>query len=78
MLIHLVWQHNLIWLVFIKRDKTDAVNLETVCLDLIKLSNVWKNYVVKKTVYDELVKKVNAIQSNDTSDLVQKADYNTS
>ena len=78
MLIHLVWQHNLIWLVFIKRDKTDAVKLETVCLDLIKLSNVWKNYVVKKTVYDELVKKVNAIQSNDTSDLVQKADYSTS
>ena len=78
MLIHLVWQHNLIWLVFIKRDKTDAVKLETVCLDLIKLSNVWKNYVVKKTVYDELVKNVNAIQSNDTSDLVQKADYNTS
>ena len=29
------------------------------------------------TVYDELVKKVNPILTNDTSDLVKKADYNT-
>ena len=28
-------------------------------------------------MYDELVKKVNAIQAIDTSDLVKKADYNT-
>ena len=31
-----------------------------------------KNEVVKKTVYDELVKKVNAIQTTDTSNLVKK------
>ena len=28
-------------------------------------------------MYDELVKKFNAIQTNDTSSLVKKADYNT-
>ena len=31
-----------------------------------------KNKFVKKDVYDELVKKVNAIQTNDTSNLVKK------
>ena len=30
---------------------------------------------LKKTEYNELVKKVNAIQANDTSDLVRKTDY---
>ena len=38
-------------------------------VDLNKLSYVVKNDVVKKDVYDELVKKVNAI---DTSGLVKK------
>ena len=33
--------------------------------------------VVKKTACDKLVKKVNAIQTIDTSDLSQKADYDT-
>ena len=36
-----------------------------------------ENDVVKETVYDELVKKVNAIQTNDASNLVRKADYDT-
>ena len=37
-----------------------------------------KNEVVKKIVHDELVlKKVNAIQTTDTSNLVKKAGYNT-
>ena len=37
--------------------------------DLSKLSNVVKNYVVKKAVYDKLVAKVDNI---DTSDFVIK------
>lgn len=36
-----------------------------------------KKEVVKKIVYDELVKKVNTIQTTDSSDLVKQADYNT-
>ena len=39
-----------------------------------KLSDVVKNDVVKKTVYDKLVAKVNNI---DTSDFVLKTTYNT-
>ena len=42
--------------------------------DLSKLNNVVKNNVVKKTVYDKLVTKVNSI---DTSDFVLKTKYNT-
>ena len=43
--------------------------LKTAAADLSKLSNVVKNNVVKKTVYDKLVKEVNAIHTTDTSDL---------
>ena len=46
--------------------------LETTRFDLSKLSNVVKNEVVKKTEYHELVKKVNAIRTTDTNNLVQK------
>ena len=42
--------------------------------DLSKLSNVVKNHVVKKIVYDKLVAKVNAI---DTSDFYSKTKYDT-
>ena len=42
--------------------------------DLSKLSNVVKYDVVKKTVYDQLVTKVNNI---DTSNFVLKTKYNT-
>ena len=42
--------------------------------DLSKLSNVVKNDVVKKTVYDKLVAKVNSI---DTSRFVLKTKYDT-
>ena len=31
---------------------------------------------MKRNLYDELVKEVNAIHTNDTSNLVKKADYN--
>ena len=43
-------------------------------VDLSKLSDVVKNDVVKKTVYDKLVAKVNNI---DTSDFVLKTKYRT-
>ena len=42
--------------------------------DLSKLSNVVKNDVVKKTVYNKLVAKVDNI---DTSDFVLKTKYQT-
>ena len=34
------------------------------------------DFVKKKTVYDELAKKVHSIQTIDTSDLVKKTAYN--
>ena len=43
-------------------------------VDLSKLGDVVKNDVVKKTVYDKLVAKVNNI---DTSDFVLKTKYET-
>ena len=43
-------------------------------VDLIKLSDVVKNDVFKKTVYDKLAAKVDNI---DTSDIVLKTKYNT-
>ena len=57
----------------------DIDKLVPVPTDLSKLSNVVKHDVVKKTVYDKLVAKVNAIPLNniDTSDFVLKTKYNT-
>ena len=46
--------------------------LVPVSVNLSKLSNVVKNYVVKKNEYDELVKKVNNISTTDTSNLNKK------
>ena len=57
-----------------KVDKLDVDKLATVPVDLSKLINVVKNDVVKKTVYDKLVAKVNNI---DTSDFVLKTNFNT-
>ena len=64
--------------------KTNLANLKTevdkldidklVPTDLSKLSNVEEKDVVKKTVYDKLVGKVNDI---DTSGFVLKTKYNT-
>ena len=51
--------------------KTEVDKLAPVPLDLSKLSDV-KNDVVKKTVYDKLVAKVNNIN---TSDFVLKTKY---
>ena len=50
-------------------DNLDTDKLVSVLVNLSKLSDVGKNDVVKKTVYDQLVAKVNNI---DTSDFVLK------
>ena len=54
-------------------DKIDGDKLKTVPADLTKLKNVVNNDVVKKTVYDKLLAKVNKI---DPSGFVLKAKYN--
>ena len=55
-------------------DKLDIDKLAPFPTDLSKLSNVVKNDVVKKDVYNKLVAKVNNI---DTSDFVLRTKYNT-
>ena len=55
-------------------DKLDIDKLVPIPNDLSKLSHVVTNDVVKKTVYDKLVAKVNNI---DTSDFVLKTNFNT-
>ena len=55
-----------------KVDKSDIAKLVPVPHDLAKLSNVVKNYIVKKTVYDKLVTKVNSI---DTTGFVLETKY---
>ena len=57
-------------------DNYDAGKFKTAPFDLNKLSDKIKNEVVKKTEYDKLVKKANAIKTTDSSNLVEKADYN--
>ena len=53
-------------------DEIDIDKLKAVPADLSKLSNVVENDVVKETVYDKLVTKINAI---DTSGFVLKVQY---
>ena len=55
-------------------DKLDINKLAPVPVDFSKLNDVVKNNVVKKTVYDKLVAKVNNI---DTSGFVLKSKYDT-
>ena len=55
-----------------KVDKLDVDKQKAVPVDLKKLSNTVENEVVKKTVFDELVKRVNVIKTADAIDLVQK------
>ena len=55
-------------------DKLDIDKLVPIPVDLSKLSDVVKNDVVKKTVYNKLVAKVDNI---DTSDFMLKNKYNT-
>ena len=58
----------------IEVDKLDIDKLAPAPVDLSKLSDAVKTDVVKKTVYDKLVAKVNNI---DTSDFVLKTEYQT-
>ena len=53
-------------------DRLDIDKLESTPVDLIKLTNAVKNEVVEKTVYDQLVKKVDAIQTRDNTNLVKE------
>ena len=53
-----------------KIDKLDIGKLEITPVNLSKLSDVVKNEVVKKSEYNELVKKVNNVNTTNTSDLV--------
>ena len=55
-------------------DKLGIDKLAPIPNDLSKLSNVLKNDVVEKTVYNKLVAKVDNIN---TSDFVLKTKYNT-
>ena len=55
-------------------DKLDIDKLAPVPVDMSKLSDLIKNDVAKKTVYDKLTAKVNNI---DTSDFVLKNKYQT-
>ena len=48
--------------------------MATVSVELSKLTNVVKNDVIKKIVYDKLAAKVNNI---DTGDFVLKSKYDT-
>ena len=47
----------------VETNKTNAEKLETILVDLRKLNNVVSNEIVKKTVYDKLVAKVNTIDT---------------
>ena len=60
-----------------KVDRLGTGKLENIPVDFSKLSNGVKNDVVKRTGYNELVKKVNNITTTDTKNLVKKAHYNT-
>ena len=55
-------------------DKLDIEKLAPVPVDLSKISDAVKNDVVKKTLYDKLVAKVNDI---DTTGFVLKTKYDT-
>ena len=54
----------------IKVNKLDVCKLIPILIDLENLSDVVVNEVVKKTVYDGFIKKVNDFKTSDTSDLV--------
>ena len=51
-------------------DKLNLAKLETTLVDLSKSSDVVKKVVVKMTICDELVKKVNAIQASNPGSLL--------
>ena len=55
-------------------DKSNGI-LETTPIDLNKSSYLVKNYIFKKTRYDELVKNVNNFNTTDFIYLVKKSDF---
>ena len=61
-------------LVNLKSDlgRLDIGKLRATPVHLSKLSKVVKTDIVKKSVYSELVKKVNAINSSNTDDVIKK------
>ena len=60
------------------KSKVSKLYIGKLGTDLSKLSDVVKNDVVKKTEYDELVEKVNNINTIATSDLDIDLDTNDS
>ena len=48
-----------------KEDKLDVNKLVPVAVDLRKISDAVKDDVIKKTEYNELVKKVNNVKTTD-------------
>ena len=64
LLVHLIQQQNQFKSLKAEVDKTDIDNLKTVPADLSKIRNVVNNDVVKETIFDKLVAKINAINTN--------------
>ena len=62
-----------------KLDNLDVDKLKTVPAALSKLNNIVENEVIKMTVYDKLVTKVNAINSkiSSTSELPTKIQHDS-
>ena len=58
-----------------KVDKLSVDQLVSVSVDLKTFSDVVDKEAVKKDMHDELVKKISAIQTTDTSNVIKKADY---
>ena len=55
-----------------KVDKFDVDKVVPVPTDLSKLSDVGNNEVIKKNVYNELVKNINAIKTTDITNELKK------
>ena len=55
-----------------KVDKYDVDKLVPVPTDLSKVSDVGNNEVIKKNVYNELVKNINAIKTTDITNELKK------
>ena len=75
--LNLTWQYAIEWKkrkngLKLDIDDLDVDKLKTDPVDLQKLSNAVEKEVAKKTVFEELVKKVNAIYTINTSAIAQK------
>ena len=75
--LNLTWQYVIEWKkrkngLKLDIDDLDVDKLKTDPVDLQKLSNAVEKEVAKKTVFEELVKKGNAIYTINTSAIAQK------